>query len=376
MEESENSSVHDQAKGKYVLGIMASKGTFDLRSRAERNENAQRIARSEAVPESQHGRARNKDTKRYIGGGQECVVYVSLRASRGGDGGVVDRLVRLVIPTDLITTSPSPKPRGQKSKPGSFEKARKETRNNTRGTVTHDFDDAFLATSLQHAYRELAGNWLWRTFSARTLRCVRLGQINVWSGSRCTNTTATRALLSARGKIEISGAGSDSISPFTEHNLLNLYRDPRKGKARYTWVHWARRVATSNGSFELGQSSHTRGKGRTAGKSHLDVFPGEKSSSENDSPLIPRSHHSDTLTTIQFTHSFSPLRIIFALATILTLSVLAALLWIFLGNSAWNLPDWRGRSERVGPGMAIGVLAVILQMVVFVAWLVGSWLWV
>jgi hypothetical protein len=378
VKESEHSSVHDQAKVKHILGIMVSEGTFDLRSRAERNKDAQGVVRSEVVPKSQQEQYGNNYTRKHINGDGGCMVYVSLRARRDGDGdgGVVDQLVRLAIPADLITTSPSPEEREQKPKPGSFEKSRRMTGNHNRErTVTHDFDDAFLATSLQHAYRKLAGNWLWRTFSARILRGVRLGQINVWSGSRSTDTAATRALLSVRGGIEISGASSDLISPFTEHNLLNLYNNPREGKARYTWVHWAKRVVASNGSFKLGQSSYTRGKRRSAGKCHPYVSSGEESTSEDDFPLISRSYHSDTLTTIQFTHSFSPLRIIFALAIILILSVLAALLWIFLGNSAWNLPNWRGRLERVGTGMAIGALAVVLQMVAFVAWLVGSSFW-
>jgi hypothetical protein len=374
--ESDNDSFHDQAKGKHVLGIVASEGTFDLRSRAERNEDAQGIIRNETIPKELRGQAVNSETRNSFGG-QECVLYVSLRARRGEDGGVVDRLVKLTIPTDLSTTSPSPEPRTQKSKLGIIEKARKLTRKRGGGgTVTYDFDDAFLAISLQRAYRRLAGNWLWRTFSARTLRSVRLGKINVWSGSRSTHTATTRGLLSVCSGIEISGADGDLISPFTEHNLLDLYRNPKKGKARYTWVHWAMRVAASNECFELGQSSHTGEKGRTTWRSQLDISPSEESSSEDDSPLIRRLHHPDSLTTIQFTNAFSPLRIIFALATILVLSVIAVLLWIFLGNSAWTLPDWKGRSERVGPGVAIGALALILQMVIFIAWLVGSWLWV
>jgi hypothetical protein len=376
MSESDNESFHDQAKGKHVLGIVASEGTFDLRSRAERNEDTQGVIRCETIPRELRGRAGNTETRKSFED-QECVLYVSLRARRGDYGGVVDRLVRLAIPTDLTTTSPSPEPRRHKSKSVIIEKAWKVTGNaGGGGTVTYDFDDAFLATSLQRAYRKLAGNWLWRTFSARTLRYVRLGKINVWSGSRSTHTNTTRGLLSSCGGIEISGAGGDSISPFTEHNLMDLYRDPKKGKARYTWVHWARRVAASNESFELGQSSHTKSKGRTTWRSQPNVSPSAESSSEDDSPLTRSLHQPDSLTTIQFTHSFSPLRIIFALATILVLSIFAALLWIFLGESAWTLPDWRGRSERVGPGMAIGALALILQMVVFVAWLVGSWLWV
>jgi hypothetical protein len=376
MGESDNDSFHDQTKGKHVLGIVASEGTFDLRSRAERNEDAQGVIRSETIPKELRGRAGNTETRKSFVG-QECVLYVSLRARRGEDGGVVDRLVRLTIPTDLTTTSPSPEPRTQKSKLGIVEKARKVTRTGGGGgTVTYDFDDAFLATSLQCAYHKLAGNWLWRTFSARTLRSVRLGKINVWSGSRSTHTPTTRGLLSVCSGIEISGADGDLISPFTEHNLLDLYRNPKKGKARYTWVHWARRVAVSNECFELGQSSQTGEQGRTTRRNQLDVSPSEESSSEDDSPLIRRLHHPDSLTTIQFTNAFAPLRIIFALATILVLSVIAALLWIFLGNSAWTLPAWKGRSERVGPGMAVGALALILQMVVFVAWLVGSWLWV
>jgi hypothetical protein len=60
----------------------------------------------------------------------------------------------------------------------------------------------------------------------------------------------------------------------------------------------------------------------------------------------------------------------------LALSVLAAMLWIFLGVSAWaNMSETRGRAERVGSGMAIGGLVLAVEGVMFGAWVVSSWMW-
>jgi hypothetical protein len=59
----------------------------------------------------------------------------------------------------------------------------------------------------------------------------------------------------------------------------------------------------------------------------------------------------------------------------LGLSVLGALLWIFLGVSGWRGLQAVGRPEKITPGMLIGVLVLGLELVIFVAWLWISWLW-
>ncbi|KAF2703146.1 hypothetical protein K504DRAFT_347949, partial [Pleomassaria siparia CBS 279.74] len=241
------------------------------------------------------------------------------------------------------------------------------------GMVMVDFDDEYFAVRLKAAYRSLSGGWFLRTFSARSLKYIQLGQVSVWSGENRnpSSSSSTPRLLSARGGLE-SGhvVGNDSASPFTEDNLLDLYKNPKAGKARYTWVHWGRRVAVSNG--KMLQLNPLAPETHDGAPNTLDMeYYNDNSETEHQRHIHQHHHHHHhhhMLTTIQFTHSFSAPRIFLAVMTMPVLSVVAALLWILLGTSAWDLREASGRAERVGPGMAVGGLMLVLQMVVFAAW--------
>lgn len=298
---------YDDRKGKHVLGLMASEGEYDLRSRLERNQDEQGIIRSRAGS----GRERGEST-----------VWLSLeRRSRRRTANTAPQprqLVKLVVPSSLTTSSPDPE-------------KKKHPKN---GTV--DFDDAFLARRLRAAHAELAGNIFRRTFSARTLRYIGIGNVKCWSGhSPSTSpTTITSGLLAI-------GAGTDmESSPFTENSLMKLYRTPASGKARYTWVHWARRVSSVN-------CQHAAG-------------------SQDDTTV------SERLATVQFVHTISVPRILCALSLMLLLSIAAALLWVFLGpgGTGWRTAMERQRSDRVGGGMGVGILVLLLEGVGF-----GAWVW-
>lgn len=298
---------YDDRKGKHVLGLMASEGEYDLRSRLERNQDEQGLIRSRAGSGCERG---------------ESTVWLSLERRswrRNANTAPQPRqLVKVVVPSSLTTTSPDPE--------------KKKFPNND----TVDFDDAFLAQRLRIAHAELAGNVFRRTFSARRLRYIGIGSANCWSGSHSTtsSTTNTSGLLAI-------GAGTDiEASPFTESSLMKLYRDPASGKARYTWVHWARRVSSSNS------------RQRSA-------------VSQNEEGMVP-----DSLSTVQFVHTVSVPRVLCALALILLLSVAAALLWVFLGpgGTGWRTAVEGQRSERVGAGMAVGILVLLLEGVGFGAW--------
>jgi hypothetical protein len=97
------------------------------------------------------------------------VVWLSLerrtwrKSNSGGDG----KLVNVMVPKDF-TSSPE---RGEKK----FSLSKEV-----------DFDDKFFAERLRAAHRELAGSWFRRTFSARKLRSIRLGQTHTWSGAAAT----------------------------------------------------------------------------------------------------------------------------------------------------------------------------------------------
>ena len=79
----------------------------------------------------------------------------------------------------------------------------------------------------------------------------------------------------------------------------------------------------------------------------------------------------DTIMTVQFVHTLSTLRILVANALILMTSALGALLWIFLGvGSGWMGNFGLQSAGRVGGGMAVGVLVLLLESLVF-----GVWVW-
>lgn len=370
---------YEARKGKHVLGIVASDGEFDLRSRLQRNEDAQGVvrSRSEAVGRKK-GVWEGNGSRKSTGGGREGVVWLSLRSRRGGYG-VRGRLESVVVPSSLTTTrSPEGKKRGRVGSK-SPEKAHSKA-------VTVDFDDMFFANRLREGYKNLTGPWILRVLSARKLRYIQLGQVSVWSGSPSTPSAKpppSSRFLAARGGLDTD---PDARSPFTEQNLVDLYQRPQTGKARYTWVHWARRVAASNSTLSHSysmRSSNPRPRRHRAKSLDADSQLPSGNANEYDdkdsatpSPLHPHStSFPDTLTTIQFVHSFSAIRIISVLALMLVLCVLAPLLWIFLGESAWALPESRSRAERVGSGMLMGGLVLGIEAVLFVVWVVGSWAW-
>jgi hypothetical protein len=239
------------------------------------------------------------------------------KSSSGGDG----NLVKVVVPKYFTTSSPE---RGEKK----FSLSKEV-----------DFDDKFFAERLRAAHRELAGSWFRRTFSARKLRSIQLQQTSTWSGA-----ATQQPGISVSGFLAV-GEGmehtSDPRSPFAEESLMKLYRKPVTGKARYTWVHWARRVSASN--------------------SLLTYQPLEKSTASSS----PKS-----VTTIQFLHTPSKLRMLIALLLMLLLSIAAALLWISLGaaGTGYRNDISRQRSDRVGGGMAVGVLVLLPESVGFGAW--------
>ncbi|KAH8727913.1 hypothetical protein GQ44DRAFT_703186 [Phaeosphaeriaceae sp. PMI808] len=331
----------DSRKGKHVLGLATSIGEYDLRSRLERNKEAQGIIEShtEAVPEgcdgivwlSIHGRAQNRAQYNYK----------------------AQKHVKIAVPSSLTIKSLGRKP------------------NDTESVVAVDFDDSFFAERLRDGYRRLTGSWLQRIFSARKLRDIQLGQISIWSGPQVaiSGQGVLRLLATGAGM----GADPDLKSPFTEEGLMRLYRNPKSGKARYTWVHWARHVAASNIRHQTLQSENCLSlhSSRRRARS-LDVGgdePGPAARSYESSSMFSLS---DSITTIQFVRSLSKLRVMAALTLMLALSILAALSWVFLGPTSIGVPmiESSQRNNRVGSGMTLGILVLLFESVGF-----GTWVW-
>lgn len=317
---------YDDRKGKHVLGLVQSQGHYDLRSRLERNEEAQGVVRS------------HTDSRRE---GQDSTIWLSLQERAQQKVEKAPKLVKIVVPSSLTISSPDLKRR-------------------EKGTVTTlDFDDKFFAEQLYNSYLSLTGNWFKRCFSVRVLKNIRLGQINTWSGTTSPPyRPGTSGLLAA-------GAGTDTDddarSPFTEHSLMSLYRNPKAAKARYTWVHWAQRVAATNTARP---SSWSRRRTQSLDNNPFLFPPPAGAKVDNELP--------QSITTIQFVHAVSKLRVLSALLLMLVLSTAAALLWIFLGPAGTGIwsGEGRQRTDRVGSGMAIGVLILLLESAGF-----GAWLW-
>ncbi|KAF2005789.1 hypothetical protein P154DRAFT_615745 [Amniculicola lignicola CBS 123094] len=354
-------------KGKQVLGIVQSDGEVDFRARGRRNDNGgskERRVRSLGThkrkwPSGSVGRSET------LSGSGESVVLVSLRKNSGRRG-VVSQLASFEIPKNLAMTSPM-KATGKRGI-GS-QKNDEQGNGGEEGGVKIDFDDRVFAEMLRGAYRRLAGSWFWRTFRARRLKYIRLERVPFasggWNGDRCRCERSSRAGLLAAG----NGLGDGSRSPFTEEKLMELYKKPASGQARYTWVHWARRLAASDEASGPGASLNTC-SGRKNENEGDEVL--EKEEEAQTGLSAPACNAPDYVTTIQFVHRLSVLRFALASGLMLALSIVAALLWIFLGVSGWKNLDYQGRGERVTAGCLIGLLLLALEMVVFWIWIVSS----
>lgn len=261
---------------------------------------------------------------------RESVIWLSLRRN-SRQSGIVDRIEQITIPGDLVKSE-------AKSQPSPI--FRPKARH-----IAVDFDDMYFAQELRDAYRRLAGPRVLQMISARKLMYIRLSQISAWSGSYIPLGLHEEAgtLLAARDGLT---SLSRSANPFTEHGLLDIYRKPKIGKVRYTWVHWARRVAAPN------RLAHTN--------------PEEGSEEENPSREV---------TTIQFVHAFSPFKILGVLAIMISLSFAATILYIFFGDSVWRGQAERERAEKVTPGILIGAFVGGFESVLFGTWIVSSWMW-
>lgn len=148
---------------------------------------------------------------------------------------------------------------------------------------------------------------------------------------------------------------------------MRLYSQPKEGRARYAWVHWARRVAVANGTLEAG-SGREKAEKDGVEKEREDVFAGPTRDEEADVGM--GSGRGDFVTGLEFVDGWNIGRILVAFGVVLVLSLLATLLWILFGTT-WIYVGFRGAGERVATGLLLGLLLL------FLGWTgVGGWLWV
>lgn len=319
-----------------------------------------------------------------------------------------------------------------------------------------DFDDTRLFKELSREYARLAGPW--RFFSARSLRFIRVeaghvsssgsgcgcldqqgcGLINYCdsrphchtrSGSCSHNATQASSPTSPTAAANDGRCGShdNHHSPChhphspnaslidletTSSNILTLYRNPKLGKSRYTWVSWIHKLANPLCSDRIispqtqkrrptgpippplpekpadvkvsaweKRNSFSRftdkKKAWTSSHSKASRTQRGKETGSIDPPNGGNSITTPTLTLI-FVHGWSVPRILSAITLVLCLSILAALLWIFLGTSflddgalhtlAGNT-GFRGAGARVGEGMLVGGLFLGVGWSVVAGWI-------
>jgi hypothetical protein len=110
-----------------------------------------------------------------------------------------------------------------------------------------------------------------------------------------------------------------------------LYRNPAIGFKKYMVVTWARRIAVSSSSS-------------------------------------PKEAHVPTL---ELVYMVSPTRVVVVMTVLLGISVAAALAWVFLSHVG-DGKETAGPSQRVGSGMAIGIMVLLVEACGFGAWVTFS----
>ena len=260
---------------------------------------------------------------RSIAAASESVLTLSIRRTNAH---TVERLTSLTIPATAL------------SGPISVQGIEKQK--------ALPFDDAELFRRLRKAYLQLSGPA--RYFSARSLRRIAI------SG------TASRAADAGYGWLNLPRsprtlAYHGLSDTFSEEKILQHYRNPELGRARFAFVHWAHRLAAPPPV-------------RTPqGETDVDA------TIERD--MTRRMEQPGGL---EFVVGWSIVRISLALMVVLGLSIAAALLWIFLGRSSLagnsSHGGFRDAGDRVGPGILVGVCVLLLGLSGTAGWLGVSWL--
>lgn len=204
--------------------------------------------------------------------------------------------------------------------------------------LSRDFDDEKLFDSIRAEYGRMRGAF-GGLLSARKVR-----DLGFLSYSRASQLAKQHK--GARRKIFPVNVEDG----FVETKLLGLYRKPRIGRGKYEWVEWISRLPENSG-----------GQGSNEGKFALELVEG-----------------------------WWVAKIGLAVLAVVTLSLLATLLWIFLGVGG-NHGDlqflchprrcqdgfkdgFRGAGGRVETGAVLGVLVMMIGWTGIGAWVFSSWM--
>ncbi|TKA30388.1 hypothetical protein B0A50_02615 [Salinomyces thailandicus] len=209
-----------------------------------------------------------------------------------------------------------------------------------------DFDDAEFFRQLRRRYHTMTGPI--RLLSARSLsRIVVSGHASkaADAGYGWLHQPRSPRMLAYKGL-------SDS---FGEEKILQHYHRPVQGQSRYAFVHWAHRLA---------------------GAPPVQTPQGDENVEATvERDLVRRMEQPEGL---EFIVSWSVKRILLALMCTLTLSIAAALLWVFLGKSTYAASPSHGGfkdvGDRVVTGVVMGICILLLGLSGIAGWLGVSWL--
>lgn len=233
-----------------------------------------------------------------------------------------------------------------------------------------DFDDMEFFRQLKSHYHALLGPY--RYFAARSLTRITV------TGSASKAADAGYGWLHGPRSPRLLAAKGLSDT-FGEDKLLRHFWKPKQGKARYAWVSWAHRLAAAPASPAAPPLPLSTPLSATSVKT---ITSGLQRQS-----FIRRADNHEGL---EFVVSWSVKRILAVLLLVLSLSVAAALLWIFLGEprsrqrlvvgasplagSGNSSSGYRNAGDRVGTGVVIGICVLLLGLTSMGGWIGVSWL--
>ncbi|KAL9021146.1 MAG: hypothetical protein Q9185_001685 [Variospora sp. 1 TL-2023] len=208
-----------------------------------------------------------------------------------------------------------------------------------RATIVVDFDDEKLFKLIHKQYTGMRG-------IAKGLISARAVQgINLLSYHRLSQLAVKEHRPARRKTFRVY----DDI--FTEERMMDLWHAPGKGRKKFEWVEWVRRLPRYSEGLD--------------------------SEEENIA--------------LELVEGWGVGRVAFAVLVIVLLSMLATLLWVLVGiNGSMMLQNeamvglpmelrlkstgFRGAGMRVGTGLALGLLVLLLGWTGVGAWILLSWL--
>lgn len=268
-------------------------------------------------------------------------------------------LSRLVIPANTSTFPAT------EAIASSFRKKSKRNEKSVSSTAL-ELDDERFFRILRAEYWKLSGFWRMYVSARRLKKMV----VVVGSGGDSG---------SGGGESGCGGGGGSRWGPrsprllvqrglsdtFSEEKMMDMFRCPKRGRARYAWVHWGHRIAAAAAAASSSFSSteainphefESLDEDQERGRAEMGIISGESYSYAG----------------IEFVEGWSVRRIAGAVLAVLAAAVAVMLLWIFLGRGeGGGDAGWNGAADRVVAGFVMGIFVLLLG-----GGLVGCWAWV